>query len=173
VADDLVGACEALLQQEEVNYVLLDAARDPLVRAFILEHAPDAESLYAGIDEGLVDVAPYLLPLAGRLESLMPLAWGNSWGVFLRSEATLAELRKHFRRFLMVQLEDGEEVYFRFYDPRVLRVFLPTCTAPEREGFLGPVQTFVIEGEHFGEMVRFRAGEPPGAFATLKATSAP
>jgi hypothetical protein len=100
----------------------------------------------------------------------MPLAWGNSWGVFLKSDATPRELRKHFRQFLMVQLADGEEVYFRFYDPRVLRVFLPTCTQPESEQFLGPVQSLVIEGETAGELLRFRAGEPVDAFATLRAT---
>lgn len=157
-----------MLREEGVNFALLDAARDSRVRAFILEHAPDAESLYAGIDLDLAEVAPYLVPLPGRLTSLMPLAWGNSWGVFVKSDATLPELRRHFRQFLMVQLEDGEEVYFRFYDPRVLRVFLPTCTPSEWEQFCGPVHAFVLESETAGELVRFRAGEPAHAFATLK-----
>ena len=170
MANDVVSACSELLQEEGVNYALLDAARDPLVRMFILEHAPDAESLFAGIDEDLADAAPYLVPLSDRLPFLMPLAWGNSWGVFLKSDATPRELRKHFRQFLMVELADGEEVYFRFYDPRVLRVFLPTCTQPESEQFLGPVQSFVIEGETTGELLRFRAGEPADSFTTLRAT---
>jgi hypothetical protein len=33
------------------------------------------------------------------------------------------------RRFLRVKDEDG--LVFRFYDPRVMRVYLPTCAAGE------------------------------------------
>jgi hypothetical protein len=30
-----------------------------------------------------------------------------------------------------------ERMYFRFYDPRVLHVFLPTCTPAQKREFLG------------------------------------
>ena len=143
---------------EGVNYGLLDAARDPGVREFILQNAPDAESLYAGLDETLVDVAPYLVPLtAERIDALMPLAWGNSWGVFVKSGAGIDDLRRHFRRFLMVQLEDGEEVYFRFYDPRVLRVFMPTCNETEWDAFFGPVDRFMVEDADPVNLLSFNA----------------
>jgi hypothetical protein len=45
---------------------------------------------------------------------------------------------------------------FRYYDPRVLRAFLPTCTLEEANTFFGPVDAFVAEG-HAGEsLLRFR-----------------
>jgi hypothetical protein len=47
----------------------------------------------------------------------------------------------------MVQTEDKEELYFRFYDPRVLRIFLPTCDEDQLNEFFGPVDYFVCEDE--------------------------
>ena len=46
----------------------------------------------------------------------------------------------------MVGAPGGERVYFRFYDPRVLRVYLPTCSSSELKGVFGPVGRFVVEG---------------------------
>ena len=41
----------------------------------------------------------------------------------------------------------GKDMYFRLYDPRVLRVFLPTCTPDELTDFFGPIGTFLIESD--------------------------
>ena len=38
-------------------------------------------------------------------------------------------------------------MYFRFYDPRVLRIFLPTCDAAQLKEFFGPVAHFICEDE--------------------------
>ena len=163
----LAAAATSFLQAEEVNYALLDAARDPGVRAFILEHAPNAVSLYAGLDEDLADVAPYLVPLTvERIATLSAQGWGNSWGVFLKSEAEIESLRRHFRKFLMVELEDGEEVYFRFYDPRVLRAFLPTCTPDEGLALLGPTSVFLMEADDPAVALKF--GQPLDQISPLR-----
>src|SRR5262249_31341801 len=53
-------------------------------------------------------------------------------------------LRTHLRRFLMVQLPDGERWYFRYYDPRILKIYLSNCRADELEIFFGPVRAFGI-----------------------------
>jgi hypothetical protein len=45
---------------------------------------------------------------------------------------------------------------FRYYDPRLLRVYLPTCRPAELETFFGPIDTFLTEGEDGGEMLEFR-----------------
>ena len=65
------------------------------------------------------------------------------------------ELRKHFRQFLLAALPDGKQVYFRFYDPRVLRVYLPTCTPEEIYRFFGPVWRFATEAEKPEDMLEF------------------
>jgi hypothetical protein len=56
-------------------------------------------------------------------------------------------LRDHFRAFHTVELPDQRTVLFRYYDPRILRNFLPVCNAAELAAFFGPVQRFVVEGE--------------------------
>jgi hypothetical protein len=81
------------------------------------------------------------------------------WGIFLTSRADLRSLRNHFRRFLMVLDPDGRKLYFRYYDPRVLRVYLPTCNAEEREIVYGDVvEGYWCEDERGKRMESFRGG---------------
>ena len=130
-------------------FALLDAARAPEVLQTLRVHGDVFYSLYDGPDgEALDDVAPYLVQShfqSPLLEALVREHWGKSWGVFLWALSDFKTLRRHLRRFLMVQDAQGKDMYFRFYDPRVLRVFLPTCTADEANDFFGPVGTFLIE----------------------------
>jgi hypothetical protein len=68
------------------------------------------------------------------------------WGTFVFSKSGLETLRTHLRRFLILQLVDGERWFFRFYDPRLLRGYLENCRAVEVVLFFGPVRAFgVIE----------------------------
>ena len=77
-------------------------------------------------------------------------AWGQSWGIFLRTTTHMEKLRKHLRQFLRVEDPRGKHLVFRFYDPHVLRVFLPTCRIDELRTFFGPVDSFVMENEDDG-----------------------
>jgi Domain of unknown function (DUF4123) len=74
--------------------------------------------------------------------------WGRSWGMFLTSTQPLLEVRRHLRKLLMVKLEGfPERVYFRFYDPRVLREFLQVCTPEQRQVLFGStLECFLFEG---------------------------
>ncbi len=110
-----------------------------------------SQSLYEGIEgERLAAAAPYLVELSKEsplLETLARDAWGRSWGVYLTCDQPFEAVRKHLRRFLLVTDEEGEELYFRYYDPRVLRIYLPTCTPEEAREFFGPFREFLMEGE--------------------------
>lgn len=66
-------------------------------------------------------------------------------------------LRRHFRRLLHVRSEDGEKLYFRYYDPRVLRLYLPSCTSVELKEVFGPVGRFVLEGPE-GQVMAYERG---------------
>ncbi len=142
---------QILRESKQPLYALLDAARDSMVLALLFQSELKYESLYEGPKgEQLMAAAPYLVELPSGnefLEKLVRQGWGDSWGVYLTSSAPFAEIRKNFRRFLMVETPDKKQVYFRFYDPRVMRVFLPTCLPEEANQFFGPVQTFFAEGE--------------------------
>lgn len=140
-------------------FALLDAARNPKVLDVLRRSGCPHASLYQGKkQEELGDFAPYLAALepgSRLLETLAALGWGDSWGVFFTSLEPADKLRKHFRHFLLVELEGKGQVYFRFYDPRVLRLFLPTCTAEELGEFFGPIASFWMEGEEKPSLLRF------------------
>lgn len=112
---------------------------------------PEFVCLYRGeLEPDIAEVAPYLV----RLEPSTPFTnwllmegWGKNFGVFVRSVADMDALRRHFRRFLRVQDPEGKTLYFRFYDPRVLKVFLPTCNAEELEALFGPLICYLCEGD--------------------------
>lgn len=138
---------------------VLDAARLEGLPAVLESLGAEASSLYSGPGAAdLADVAPYLVGLvAGSPFSQWVLgeAWGRSGGILIVSEVGLDELRNHFRHFLMVIDEAGKALYFRFYDPRVLRIFLPTCDAEQLRALFGPITAFVVEDEDPGKALRF------------------
>ena len=86
---------------------------------------------------------------------LLDEGWGRSWGVFATIHDSTA-LRRHLRRFLKVHDEDGREMVFRFYDPRVLRVYLPTCRRDELAQVFGPVSSYLTEGVEGETLIDFR-----------------
>ncbi len=154
---------QELRDQNEPLYAILDAARDPLILARLLDCKEEHQSLYEGPEgDKLSAYAPYLVALprgSEFLEMIVRDGWGQSWGVYLTCDRPFKEVRKHLRHFLMVELE-GEEVYFRFYDPRVLRVFLPTCTPGEIREFFGPIREFLLEADDPGTVLHLTPHEP-------------
>jgi len=139
-------------------FAVLDSAREPGIPVELRRKGAEFSSLYRGEpEESLSSVAPYLVsldPKAELMRWLLTNGWGKSWGIFLVSSTSLETLRQHFRRFLLVRDVAGKELYFRFYDPRVLRTFLPTCTGAETRRFFGPVGIYLMEAEN-GEAVSF------------------
>ena len=145
-------------------YAVLDAAVEPSVLKVLLESKEEYQSLYQGSSGAqLTHFAPYLVRLPKDsllLETLIQQGWGENWGVYLTSDQPLETLRAHFRNFLMVKMPDGKQVYFRFYDPRVLRAYLPTCTSDEATQFFGPIASYLAEAGEGRRAVRFvRGGE--------------
>lgn len=130
--------------------MILDCARDQKkIFRFLLSCHLEQTCLYAGpIAPALEMAAPYLLQLEHADEMtrrLIELSWGNSWGVFLRSPTNMTNLRKHLRTFLMVKDSRGQQMAFRYYDPRILRTYLPTCTPEELRTVFGPIEFFWTE----------------------------
>lgn len=141
------------------GFLLLDSAQlySEMENAFHLN--PNNFSLYRGeSEEALKDIAPYLFSLEANtlfVDWFFENGWGKSWGVLVSSSASMEELHKHFRKFLFVQSYDGSEMYFRFYDPRVLRIFLPTCDKDQLLEFFGPIKYFLMEDEESDFAIQF------------------
>ncbi len=134
---------------KEPLYALLDGARDKRILELLRESVEEYRSLYDGVQgEALSGVAPYLVRLSTGtqlLEALVREGWGRRWGIYLTNRQSFKEVRRHLRRFLVVEAERGEPLYFRFYDPRTLCMFLPTCMPQQREDFLGQVRAMFAE----------------------------
>lgn len=116
-------------------------------------------SLYRGrSEEQLAEVAPFLFEISDNpefLDYVQTNSAGKAWGFYMISAASFDDIFKHFRKFLIVKTDEGKELYFRFYDPRVLRIFLPSCDSAQLKEFFGPVTQFFMEDEepHYG--IRF------------------
>jgi hypothetical protein len=133
------------LASQRQLYAILDACDAPVVPRKAKELGEEkAVSLYRGEpEEDYWAIAPYLISVdPSVLDWIASTLWEEPWGIFLIADANLGELRTHFRRFLTVCLPDGENVYFRFYDPRVVQQFLPTCNHAELREFYGPVRCY-------------------------------
>ncbi len=155
-AEFVLGALPA----NEPLYAVLDGARDRAIRGWLVSTRAPSWCLYAGaLTEPLLDAAPHLLRL-GRghpyVDVLFERGFGNAWGVLLACSGPARALRRHLRTFLRVRTEDGRYMAFRWYDPRVLRLYLPTCTPGELASVFGPISAFACEGEEPGTVHLFR-----------------
>lgn len=150
-ADEVdIETLRARIEQPGQNvYAILDACDEPRVPVKVQSLNERAVSLYhLRADEQLWAIAPYLVSVDGELlDWIAAELFGTPWGIFLFSDTDLETLRKHFRRFLIVKGPDGRELYFRYYDPRVLPTFLTTCDQQEASEFFGPISAFVVQGD--------------------------
>jgi hypothetical protein len=149
------GSLEQLQKFAESGYLfaILDACDTPEVPERARELGKErAVCLYEGSsEEDYWAVAPYLvsvdLPL---LQWIMDTLAAGPWGIFLIGKADMRTLCIHFQRFLRVKLANGEQAFFRYYDPRVLKLYLPLCTATELNDLFGPVRAFgLMEDKEF------------------------
>jgi hypothetical protein len=150
-----------LQSQPQPLFALLDAARDDAVFQWLRRCGWQHQSLYEGnLAADLELFAPYLVAIANKenqhLRRLVALGWGKSWGYYLTAPAGFPELRRHLRHFLKAEIAPGKAYYFRFYDPRVLRPYLPTCNPDETRQFFGPVTVYLLEGDDPGKLLCFR-----------------
>jgi len=150
-----------LFKNEEVNvFAVLDGASIPDLLDQLYEQQPEHVCLYRGeLEPDMAEVAPYLVrlePSSDFTDWLIEKGWGRHWGIFALSGVSLRAMRNHFRAFLIVYTPDNKPVYFRYYDPRVMRIYLPTCNSKELDAVFGPVDEFLLESEDAKMALRFR-----------------
>jgi len=146
----LAGVREALGPARGL-YAVMDAARDSLLKCLLQEGIDEHRSLYEGVQGRTLDeVAPYLVRFSDEsqlIDRLLAAGWGDSWGIYFRSSAHPKEVRRHLRRFLMVQADEPHQrMVFRYYDPRVMRSFLPEATTRQRADLLTGIERLFVEG---------------------------
>jgi hypothetical protein len=136
-------------KSEHNVFAILDGASVPNLQAKLSEIGPEHVCLYRGeVAPDMAEVAPYLVMLernARFTDWVIGSGWGEHWGIFGAGPVDLATLRRHFRKFLTVYDYAGRSLYFRYYDPRVLQIYLPTCNEYELRTLFGPVSFYWIE----------------------------
>jgi len=128
----LFGQADAA-KAEMHTYAILDAAKitnlPELLSASGLEH----RCLFKGAAlDDLSGVAPWVVLLeeeASLTKNLFTKSeamfhfWDAEPGIYLRSEASLAEICTHFRRFTKVKDDQGKWLFFRYWDVLTAQVY--------------------------------------------------
>ncbi len=134
--------------EQNAVYAFFDACDDSEIQALVQNEEFGAVSLYHGASATkFKSIAPYLCRvnsiLFAKVEDELT---DRHWGYYLIADSgmELAQLRRHFRKFLLVEGPDARELYFRFYDPRVITTFLRASTRDEAAEFFGMVQEFIV-----------------------------
>ena len=140
-------------------YAILDAARNEGIYPQLRSHATDTQSLFQGSRaQELALVAPYLINLTPEdhiTSWFLQQGWGKSWGIFCESKTDTTRLRRHLQQVFEVYSKECSPLYFRFYDPRVLKVYLRSATAKELEKIFGPIQAFYVEGDEENSLIQY------------------
>jgi len=103
--------------------------------------------------DALAATAVYLMPIDPDkmpVEQFIGRRLGKHQFIFLQANASTGDLTEHFSGLLKAMDENGNLFNFRYYDPRILRVYLPTCTEEEKHIFYGPAQIFWAEDRDSG-----------------------
>lgn len=159
VIDPVPGLIALVRRQTRGVFGVFDGARDKAIVPLLQQSPQRVQSLYEGSQgEALAQVAPHLVaidPALPYFEALLRQAWGNAWGVLITSPVPFDAVRNRLRRFLLVSTDDGQRVVFRYYDPRVLRVFLPTCDVAQLTEMFGEISSYLAESETAAEAIEF------------------
>ena len=153
-------------------YAIVDAAQDKklhdLVFAALFPNCLFLTDTFSPVGRA----APYMVPVA-HAERLMN-EWrargrGRNWGLFVRADIPIPRLLQRLRILNLATLPDGSTALFRWWDPRVLRVFLPTCSGEDLAPWFDGVEEWVCE-EAGGEEVRvYRREAGSGRLSTAEA----
>ncbi|MGE4296630.1 MAG: DUF4123 domain-containing protein [Desulfovibrionaceae bacterium] len=140
-------------------YALLDCARDPAIFPALEASGLEYRCFFSRPLPRLLRAAsPHLVRLARDADLTAWLAekgWGNAFGVYLTSATPMPAVWAHLRALWRTEHE-GKPVFFRYYDPRVLRAYAPTIAdAPNLRAVFGPVSRFYVEDENPAQCLVF------------------
>jgi Domain of unknown function (DUF4123) len=162
---EFVGKLKSALWPEDsmrpVNmWAVLDGAKDQRIYNLVSRCYLDKCCLFAGeLSPELERAAPHLVQISPRdsvSDSLLTLGWGRAWGIFIQSDDSIRTLRRHLRTLLRVKDEAGRYLLFRYYDPRVLRIYLPTCLDHELKSMFGSsITRFCMESDDSDSIISF------------------
>jgi len=138
-----------------MNYLIYDAAINGSYTLLMLQkHYTQYRCLLKGTkDEVLADVAPYIFLIDDAGEKLKDeIELSLKELISIESAQDIDVLTDHFKQFIY-QNVNGRECYFRFWDARVLKKFLPLCTEVQLRMFFRPLSAIFMEDENGQEVI--------------------
>lgn len=140
-------------------YLLLDGVQidNLMMQIYQLDESPECHALYQGTRyQALSDVGPVLTRLVpgSRLEQHFVEHWQTTAGIWLDSDASEPELVEHLRSLVHADLSSGVTVLLRYYDPRILRHWLPELPSDQRDQVVGPILRIRLPALHSGGSAR-------------------
>lgn len=148
------------VQAGESLFAVIDSAQD-LELAFASQqlYGETIHTLFQGdMTDALADVAPYMTKIDLQKDYLA--RWqeqlGNNAGIlFVTKQNDVDQLVQHLRGIFVVEDDTQQEYFFRFYDPRVMHSYLPTCNESELSEFFGPISRFFIQSEQPNHLTQY------------------
>ena len=141
-----------------MNYLIYDTALNGLYTLTQLQQQyPANRSLFKGTkDESLVDVAPYVFLVNEVSEKILNDADVSLKCVLvIETPLNLEMVAGHFREFIYQKVR-GRECYFRFWDARVLKKFLPTCNDIQLNYFFRNINSISLPDDDPAFVLQYR-----------------
>jgi hypothetical protein len=160
------GDCDA---RGEALVVLLDSA--PAEGSFLRlqQWGIEFESLFGGSPEAsLLEVAPLLFDATAVSAEVRPALW--SWLQSLayaypclswfRTKRAIGQVATHLKRFHLVNVSEEQTMLMRWYDTRILPIWLTCLAADQSAAFMVHSAQWQYV-DRFGEVVTHSAAEQP------------
>lgn len=131
------------------RFILVDGTQAGAFVLQLIEFNPNAYPLFENTpDEDIKVIGPYLFQNTDNLEFYKFLQYSegsNHWCIHCISNISITQLVKHFKQFLVFEETNGDNYFFRFYDPVVLKEFLLYWNTDQLKQFFGPVTKFICQ----------------------------
>ncbi|MDR2990722.1 MAG: DUF4123 domain-containing protein [Burkholderiaceae bacterium] len=135
---------------------IVDASQDDRIYPLLQEMGWQHTCLYASpASAKLACYAPYYVPLrdAQAVQTLEREGGASNWAIYLTHTGSSGTVIRHLKKFLFVRNAQQRRVYFRFYDPRVLRWYLSSCSHEQLDQFFGSsIQSFYANAPNAQQM---------------------
>lgn len=172
IQDALQAALDSVTAAEHTLCLVVDTAAAEGSHATLDRWNVSYHSLFEGTpEESLLEIAPLLIPLNGLNAETRNrvFAWAQklayaapclSW---IETDAPPAALAEHLRRFHVVGLSEGQSLLMRWYDTRILPVWLACMTAAQAQAFTAHVSSWAYV-DRLGEVSAAAIERSPADF---------
>lgn len=122
------------LPETNYRYAVVDLASAPKLRPIVMGRlAHEAQPLFSPkLDIRVLQVGPWLVDVARvpEFELAVDEQYTDApWGYYVATSVDIVSLRRALRRYNYVQIPGYEEpVLFRYWDPRVMGVFIDVAS---------------------------------------------